>query len=410
MLFHAYSPDGQRGLVSSRYGFYAFVALLVALDDGQLLIWLAVVGLALLWHVVYPVLVRAAPRGLYLCHGLEWLMLCGLLLGSGVSASVLAAVMFVLAAANTALWGWAAAGVLALPCVAGAGIIWWAGDGFMRVSGNMVNLVASAGTGCFALVVCAVANRQAIRTAQRGRWHRDRQQTLQRYLPGPLREHLAEGRAGAVARQWMCIAFIDLVGFSELAQRLGVEELNRLLNDFYGAVKELVEQHDGSVAKFLGDGLLCVFPSNAPETNPHAARRAVVCMCALPDLTARLNADWQRIGLAVQMNLCCGVASGYCAIGDWGNPRRWDFTVVGTPVNLAARLQGRAGEHGGLLIDEVTARLLNDAVSLAPGVPVDLKGFEPMIVYRPWRNHFLRERSAQVDYTAPSSETERNNE
>lgn len=409
MLFHAYSPHGQRGLVLSRYGFYGFVALLVALDEGHLLVWVAVAALGALWHVVYGVLVRTAPRRLYLFHGLEWLTLCGLLLGGGASVSVVAAGMFVLAAANTALWGWAAAGVLIVACVAGAGVICWAGDVFVRVSGDAVNLLASTGSGCFALVICAVANRQAIRTARRGRWHRDRQRVLQRYLPGPLSEHLAEGRGGAVVRQWMCVAFIDLVGFSQLAQRLGVEELNLLLNDFYGSVNELVEQHDGSVAKFLGDGLLCVFPSNAPETNARAARQAVICMCALPDLTARLNAGWHRIGLAAQMNLCCGVASGYCAIGDWGNPQRWDFTVVGTPANLAARLQVHAGEHGGLLIDEVTARLVSDAVPLASVTQIQLKGFQPMPVYRPRRNHFLREPGARVDYTAPTNKTERSN-
>ena len=91
-----------------------------------------------------------------------------------------------------------------------------------------------------------------------------------------------------------------------------------------------------------------------------------------------------------------GVASGYCTLGDRGGPDRLDFTLVGSPVNLASRLQGQA-EADGVLLDAATAALVESSFRLQPPRMLRLKGLGEVPAYA------LDTRPPRVDPPAPSA-------
>lgn len=183
-------------------------------------------------------------------------------------------------------------------------------------------------------------------------------------------------------REWLTVAFIDLGGFTRAVETLSPEMTRDLLNEFLGHVTSEVESASGSVSKFLGDGVLCVFAGNDFDTR---SRAASVCVSVITDLAQwipEFNERWRKLGCALRFHLTAGVASGHCSMGDWG-VGRLDFTVIGTPVNLAHRLQSVVQTGDVVLIDEVTSELLAGEVGLSRTEPLELKGLSSRVAYRP---------------------------
>jgi adenylate cyclase len=121
--------------------------------------------------------------------------------------------------------------------------------------------------------------------------------------------------------------FIDVIGSTQLAEREAPERVVALLNDFFAAVVHVVDRHGGLVNKFEGDAALCVF--GAPHDLPDHAARALL---AARELDARVRE--LDCGLEAAIGIACGtVVAGYV-----GAETRFEYTVVGDPVNEAARL------------------------------------------------------------------------
>ncbi|WP_344021511.1 adenylate/guanylate cyclase domain-containing protein [Pseudonocardia kongjuensis] len=125
----------------------------------------------------------------------------------------------------------------------------------------------------------------------------------------------------------VAVLFVDLVGSTTMAARRPPEEVVALLNRFFGVVVECVEQAGGWINKFEGDAALAVF--GAPmdlDDAPGAALSAARC------LGRRLAAEMPEIEAGI------GVSAGDAVAGNIGDPRRYEYTVIGDPVNEAARL------------------------------------------------------------------------
>jgi adenylate cyclase len=146
-------------------------------------------------------------------------------------------------------------------------------------------------------------------------------------------------------RRAVSALFIDVIGSTTLAEREPPERVVALLNDFFAAVVDVVDRHGGLVNKFEGDAALCVF--GAPVAQPDHAARA---LAAARDLRDRVGA------LDGGLDAAIGVASGTAVAGYVGAETRFEYTVVGDPVNEAARLSEAAKQR--------PERLLADAEML----------------------------------------------
>jgi adenylate cyclase len=138
------------------------------------------------------------------------------------------------------------------------------------------------------------------------------------------------------------VLFVDLVGSTGLAARRPPDEVVALLNRFFGLVVEVVQAHGGWVNKFEGDAALCVF--GAPEQQPDAAGRALAAARAL---RGRLRGELSELQAGI------GVSAGPAVAGNVGAAERFEYTVIGDPVNEAARLTELAKTSaGGVLASE----------------------------------------------------------
>jgi adenylate cyclase len=125
----------------------------------------------------------------------------------------------------------------------------------------------------------------------------------------------------------VAVVFVDVIGSTGLTMRRRPHEVVELLNRFFAIVVEVVEQHCGWVNKFEGDAALCVF--GAPNDSPDAAGDALRAARSLND---RLLGDLQGVSAGI------GVSAGPAVAGNIGAQERFEYTVIGDPVNEAARL------------------------------------------------------------------------
>jgi class 3 adenylate cyclase len=190
---------------------------------------------------------------------------------------------------------------------------------------------------------------------------------LERFLPrrvleGAHRDPIAILGPPRVADVTVLIS--DLRGFTTLAEAMKPDDLMALLNEVQGDLARAVDQHGGTVDKFMGDGMLAVF--GAVEPLADHAHAAIAAAHGIRAAIARLNEKRRAIDLA-DLRVGIGVHSGPVVAGCLGGGPRLEFTVLGDTVNVASRLEAMTKERGvDVLVSEETARLAGEDASLVP--------------------------------------------
>lgn len=201
-----------------------------------------------------------------------------------------------------------------------------------------------------------------------------------KYLPTPLREPIANQKDIEVrtARKKVTIFFSDVVGFSALAEEMEANELANLLNSYLSEMSEVADKYGATVDKFMGDGIMVFFGdpvSRGPKED------AVACLNMAVEMRKRMNllqVRWRDQGISQNLNLRMGINSGYATVGNFGSNDRLDYTVLGTEVNLASRLEATA-QPGEILISSSTFLLVQDRFACEDKGEVNIKGFsEPV--------------------------------
>lgn len=161
---------------------------------------------------------------------------------------------------------------------------------------------------------------------------------LARFFPPHLVEHMisVEQPFSTEHFQPATVLFVDMVGFttfcSENAPRAVIDMLRELLR----RLSEQVFDNDGTVDKFMGDGLMAVFGSPAP--GPRDATNAVRCALAMQNAVETWNVER---GSAAAIQIAVGIHTGNVILGDIGSERRLEFAVLGDTVNVASRVEGK---------------------------------------------------------------------
>ncbi len=207
-------------------------------------------------------------------------------------------------------------------------------------------------------------------------------QAFSRYVSSSVVEEISRN-AGMInvggKRQVITILFADLRGFTALASKMPNEGLALLLNDWLERASQRLFQLDGTIDKFLGDGIMALFGAPLPQAD-HALRAAYTAFNLQETFEAYLSENRNTLeGNTVGLGI--GIATGTVVVGNFGSRRRMEFTAVGDAVNLAARLE-KVAEDGDIIVDKATLNLLQDRFAFATKSKVALKGKEPMDVYR----------------------------
>ena len=187
----------------------------------------------------------------------------------------------------------------------------------------------------------------------------------------------------------MTVLFVDAVGSTALAERLGEEEMYSLMQRCLARMTEAVQRHDGYVAHFAGDGGMAIF--GAPIAHEDSARQAVSAALdmqrALRDCSEEVKA---RHGVECPFRV--GLNTGPVVVGTISDDLTMDFTAVGDTVNLAARMQQLA-DPGTVLVSEHTQRAVRDFFDSEPLGAMIAKGkAEPVLAYRVVREKPARSR------------------
>ncbi|MFE2287129.1 AAA family ATPase [Streptomyces sp. NPDC059443] len=168
-----------------------------------------------------------------------------------------------------------------------------------------------------------------------------------------------------MSRRLVVVLFLDLVGWTRLAERVDPEALQRLLDEYYEICSVAVEEHGGVVEKFIGDAVMAVFGADTSREDDalRALRAATRIRIEVRDLRTPA-AD------AAPVEVHCGIAAGEALVT---RSARAGIRVVGDVVNLAARLQSLA-VAGEIIVNETVAHLARAHYAMAPVAPVALKG------------------------------------
>ncbi|MFO0581264.1 MAG: adenylate/guanylate cyclase domain-containing protein [Anaeromyxobacter sp.] len=176
---------------------------------------------------------------------------------------------------------------------------------------------------------------------------------LSRYLaPDVVERAVREPEALKLGgeRREVTVLFADVVGFTRLTELLPPEAVVAILNDLFTFATEIVERRGGMVDKFIGDCVMAVWGS--PAAAPDDALRAVLAAADLRRWLETANRRWRQ-RYAVEVHLAMGLHSGEAVAGNLGSERRMDYTVIGSVVNQAARLEALAAS-GQILVSPAT--------------------------------------------------------
>jgi class 3 adenylate cyclase/tetratricopeptide (TPR) repeat protein len=186
---------------------------------------------------------------------------------------------------------------------------------------------------------------------------------LQRFLPPVLVQEILAGRSRLdehARSEIVTVLFADLCDFTRATERLGPQTIAHILNDFFMKMTDIVFEEGGTVDKFIGDAIMVIF--GAPTTIPPdvQAQRAVRCAQRMQKHLGELNKSWE-LSEGQHFFMRIGIHQGLAVVGSFGGKRRSDYTVVGTAVNIAARVENLA-EPQSILITPEIVKYLSPAV------------------------------------------------
>jgi class 3 adenylate cyclase len=196
---------------------------------------------------------------------------------------------------------------------------------------------------------------------------------LKRFLSPQLAELIVstgEEKLLESHRREVTVVFCDLRGYTALSETTEPEEVMGILRAYHAALGELIFRFEGTLERFVGDGLMVFF--NDPVPCPDPAERAVRMAVAMRQRVGELTEMWRKRGHQLEFGV--GIAQGYATLGKIGFEGRFDYAAIGTVTNLAARLCGEA-TGGQILISQRVYAAVEGLALIEPVGELSLKGF-----------------------------------
>jgi class 3 adenylate cyclase/CheY-like chemotaxis protein/phosphoribosyl 1,2-cyclic phosphodiesterase len=205
--------------------------------------------------------------------------------------------------------------------------------------------------------------------------------TFGRYLSEEIVEGLLESpeglKLGGESRR-VTMLMSDLRGFTAVSERLGPEQVVRMLNIYLGAMADIIMRYQGTIDEFVGDAILALF--GAPVSRDDDAARAVACAVQMQNAMEDVNATLEAEGMP-RIEMGVAVHTGEVVVGNIGSQKRTKYGIVGPPVNLTGRIESYT-VGGQVLVSEDTVGEVGGIVEVGERIHVKAKGSaEPVTVF-----------------------------
>lgn len=201
----------------------------------------------------------------------------------------------------------------------------------------------------------------------------ERLERLKRFFSPQLAELIVSGEAEdplTTHRRELTVVYLDLRGFTAFAESAEPEEVMGILHEYHAAMGKLIEEYEGTLEHFAGDGMMIFFNDPLPVENP--AERAVRMTLAMRERVKELTVKWRKLGHELDFGV--GIAQGFATVGAIGFEGRWEYGAIGSVPNMAARLCGEA-KPGEILISQRVLASVDELVEVEPMGELTLKGF-----------------------------------
>jgi class 3 adenylate cyclase len=205
----------------------------------------------------------------------------------------------------------------------------------------------------------------------------ERVSRLKRFLPPQIADVIVSSgdeKALDSHRREVTVVFCDLRGFTSFAETAEPEEVMAVLRDYHAALGEIIFRHEGTLERFIGDGLMVLF--NDPMPCPDPAVRAVRMAVEMRSAVEALAGKWRKLGHTLGFGV--GIAQGYATLGRIGFEGRYDYTAIGTVANLASRLCDEA-KPGQILVSQRVMGAIQDLAVAESVGQLSLKGFRQAV-------------------------------
>lgn len=209
---------------------------------------------------------------------------------------------------------------------------------------------------------------------------RKKVEALNRQYSSYISPHLARSiRDGEItasigsSRKKLTVFFSDIQNFTAGTGKLEPEDMTFLLNHYFDIMTRIVHKYNGTLDKYIGDAMLVFFGD--PESRG-IREDAETCICMAIEMQEAINAMqevWHSKGITMPLQVRMGITTGFCTVGNFGSSTQLAYTIIGTPVNLASRLQTHA-RPGVLMISEETYQLVKDRFECVAQPPIQVKG------------------------------------
>jgi adenylate cyclase len=197
---------------------------------------------------------------------------------------------------------------------------------------------------------------------------------LSRYFPRALAQRIIkEGKTDLIpGKKVLTILFADISGFTKWSSDKTPESVHEFLGDYLESMSRVLFEHGGTVDKFMGDGILAFFGD--PYAQPDHAER---CVRAALDMQRRIGilaGKWKRPA-GIDLKVRIGINTGEVIVGNLGSDARIEYTVIGSAVNLAQRMESNAPVGGILVAEDAYARVA-DLFRFSEPQQIHAKGYE----------------------------------
>lgn len=184
------------------------------------------------------------------------------------------------------------------------------------------------------------------------------------------------------SRKKLTLFFSDIVNFTRTTDHMESEDLTALLNEYLREMTDIALRYGATVDKYIGDAIMIFFEDPHSRAVEEDALLCVEMLLSMQRRVRELHREWRAAGSTKPLVIRVGIHTGYCTVGNCGTESRMDFTIVGSAVNLASRIENMA-EPGTVYITEDTYLLVREKFACLPVNKITPNGIsQPVQLYK----------------------------